>query len=388
MYIANGGNGFRPKDVDAIKNLATTAKEIGEGIGNKGLGFRSIEALTDDVRIFSRIGRKKTDRFDGYCFRFAKVQEIESLLRANGVDATTAGEVARVVPRYLVPRPLHEQPDDVISYARRGYATVIVVPLHTAGAVELAMCQVKALADPDVPLLLFLDRIAEFRIDIETPDRQPDRRRLRRRQSAIDDIPGLPGCRLFKVGVGEDRRFLVVHCEVDKERVLDAVKRSVSRAPQIKRWLDWKGQPIVSVAVGLSTGAVTKECFYTFLPMGDEAESPLFGYLDAPFFADIDRRNADFDLPLNETLIKAAAETCAAAALSIAERRDTDIPQRAVFDLVAWTGEHAEKLDEALKEVGAHCAMRRLFQRLQLKAKRVGPAFPKSVSGRTASFRY
>ena len=54
LYVANGGNGFRWKDVDAIQNLATTAKEIGEGIGNKGLGFRSVEALTDDVRIFSR----------------------------------------------------------------------------------------------------------------------------------------------------------------------------------------------------------------------------------------------------------------------------------------------------------------------------------------------
>ena len=31
-------SGFRRRDVQAIKNLATTAKAIGEGIGNKGLG--------------------------------------------------------------------------------------------------------------------------------------------------------------------------------------------------------------------------------------------------------------------------------------------------------------------------------------------------------------
>ena len=36
LYVANGGAGFRWKDVDAIMNLATTAKEIGESIGNKG----------------------------------------------------------------------------------------------------------------------------------------------------------------------------------------------------------------------------------------------------------------------------------------------------------------------------------------------------------------
>ena len=353
LYVANGGGGFRPEDLDAIKNLAITAKGIGEGIGNKGLGFRSVGALTDDVRIFSRDGRKKTKRFDGYCFRFAHEREIESILQSDGIDADTSRTVARTIPRYLVPLPLYEHPEDVNSYASRGYATVIVVPMVTAEAVDLAERQVKALADPDVPLLLFLDRIAEFRIDVEKPDGQPDlRRRLRRRQIAMDDVPNLAGCRMHEVRVGQDRRFLVVRHEVDKERVVDAVKRSISRAPQIKRWLDWKGQPVVSVAVGLSTSAVTKERFYNFLPMGEEAESPLMGYLDAPFFTDIDRLDANFDLPLNETLMKAAAEACAATALSIVEH-DKDVPQRVVFDLIAWIGEHAEKLDDALEEAGS-----------------------------------
>ena len=352
LYVANEGNGFQPKDVKAIENLATTAKEVGEGIGNKGLGFRSIDALTDDVRIFSRRGRKRTKRFDGYCFRFAREREIEGILRSYGYDAGTSKEVAKTVPRYLVPQPLYEHPEDVIAYARRGYATVIVVPMNTAEAVDLAKFQVKALADPDVPLLLFLDRINEFRIDIEIPGRSPYRRRLSRRQTAMGDTSDLADCRMHEVRVGEDRRFLVVRREVDKERVLNAVKRSIPRARSIERWLGWKGQPSVSVAVGLSTGAVTKGRFYNFLPMGKEAVSPLMGYLDAPFFADIDRRDADFDLPLNETLMKAAAEACVAAALSIV-KHDKDVSQTAVFDLVAWVDKHAKKLDDALEEVGS-----------------------------------
>ena len=353
LYVANGGSAFRRRDVDAIKNLATTAKEIGEGIGNKGLGFRSIEALTDDVRIFSRRGRSESDRFDGYCFRFATVDEIEDLLRERGIDAATARNVAGTVPRYLVPLPLAEAPDDVVSYARRGYASTIVVPLRTAEAIELAKSQVQALAGLDVPLLLFLDRIAEFRIDVETPDGPVHRRRLSRRQTAMGDVPGVAGCRLHEVRVGEDRRFLVVQREVDKTLVLDAVRRSVSRAPQIKRWLDWKGQPTISVAVGLSSGAVAKGRLYNFLPMGDAAVAPLLGHLDAPFFADIDRRNADFDLPLNATLLKAAAEACAHAALHVAGQARTQIPQRAVFDLIAWTDKHAGKLDAALDRMGS-----------------------------------
>ena len=56
------------------------------------------------MQIFSRSGRSESARFDGYCFRFAQVGEIERLLDADGIDAATAREVARTVPRYLVPR--------------------------------------------------------------------------------------------------------------------------------------------------------------------------------------------------------------------------------------------------------------------------------------------
>ena len=352
LYIANGGRGFRKEDVEAIKNIALSAKEVGEGIGNKGLGFRSIESLTDDVRIYSRASARKARRFDGYCFRFAKAREIEDILLSEGIDTDTCREVARTLPRYLVPRSLKQQPDEIVSYARRDYATVIVAPLHTAEAVELAKSQVRALADLDVPLLLFLDRIVEIRIDVEIPNQQSYRRRLHRRQTVIDIVPPLAGYRMYEVGVGEDKRFLVVRREVDKEQLRRAVERSIPKVRQLKRWLNWKGQPVVSVAVGLSPAAMTKGRLYNFLPMGEEAASPLLGYLDAPFFADINRRNADLELPLNKTLMEAAAEACAAAALSIVECNLT-IPQKAVFDLIAWTGEHAEKLDGALDKAGS-----------------------------------
>ena len=353
LYVANGGAGFRWKDVDAIMNLATTAKEIGESIGNKGLGFRSVEALTDDVRIFSRRGREDSKRFEGYCFRFAQWGEIEELLYADGVDTATAGVVARTVPRYLVPLPLAEAPDEVVSYARRGYASVIVLPLRTAESIKLARQQVQALADLDVPLLLFLDRIADFRIDVKSPDGSVQKRRLSRRQTRLDNVPRIAGCRLHEVRVGEDRRFLVVQRRVDKARVLDAVKRSVPRAPQIKRWLEWKGQPTVSVAVGLSAGALAEGRLYNFLPMGEETASPLLCHLDAPFFTEIDRRDADFTLPLNATLMTVAAEACAHAALHLAAQAVMKIPQRPVFDLVAWTGKHAGKLDTAIDGMGS-----------------------------------
>jgi anti-sigma regulatory factor (Ser/Thr protein kinase) len=67
--VANRGRVFNERDVNAIMNLATSGKEIGEGIGNKGLGFRSIEAISDDVRIYSRSEDRGSSSFDGYCSR-------------------------------------------------------------------------------------------------------------------------------------------------------------------------------------------------------------------------------------------------------------------------------------------------------------------------------
>ena len=130
LYVANGGSGFRRKDVDTIMNIATTEKQIGEGIGNKGLGFRSVEALTDDVRIFSNRTTHRSSMFDGYCFRFATTDEIENFLCANGIDEATARIVAATIPRYLVPLPLSTQPDEIVEYAPH-FATVIAVPLYT-----------------------------------------------------------------------------------------------------------------------------------------------------------------------------------------------------------------------------------------------------------------
>jgi len=53
LLVANKGRSFSRSNLDAIRYIGTSDKEIGEGIGNKGLGFRSVEALTNDVHIYS-----------------------------------------------------------------------------------------------------------------------------------------------------------------------------------------------------------------------------------------------------------------------------------------------------------------------------------------------
>ena len=358
LYIANGGNGFQKKDVDSITNLAISSKTIGEGIGNKGLGFRSIEALTDDVKIFSQKGKgkKNSRKFDGYCFGFSNTSEIKSLLRDINmtIDDTVIEEVANTISQYLVPKPLKDQPENITSYAKNGYATVIVLPLRTTEAVTLARTQAQMLVDLEVPILLFLDRIAEIRIDIESPNEKPISRRLRRRQEDLGNMSRISDrdCKLYEVNVGSGQRFLLARGYLDKDQVLKAVKKSIQQAPQLKRWLDWEGEPQVSVAVGLSSSAVTDGRLYNFLPMGEAAKSPLIGHINAPFFTHIDRRDANLNLPLNEIFVMAAAEICAATALFIVENK-MPISSQVVFDLFAWTGEHARELDKALEELNS-----------------------------------
>ena len=371
LYIANGGSGFGPKNVKAIKNVAISSKEVGEGIGNKGLGFRSIETLTDDVRIFSQqgMGKSGAKRFNGYCFGFSSKDEIEAELRSfEEIDAAARNEITRTMPRYMVPKYLDTQPAEVTAFAGQGYATVIVAPLKTVEAVNLAREQVKLLANLDVPLLLFLERIVKVEIDIQQFDQDPFSCCLKKRQKSLTSKISLAtkkspttksrlsrllkGSTLHEVDVGGQCKFLVVRHEVDKNRVHDAVKKSIPSAPQLKNWLNWQGQPTVSVAVDLSDAAVTNARLYNFLPMGREAESPLTGYIDAPFFTDIDRRGLDLSLPLNETLLEVAAEVCADAALAIV-KHGLPIKQQAVFDLFAWTGQYAYKLDAALIKYGS-----------------------------------
>ena len=66
LFVANGGRGFNWPNVNAIRNVGVSSKTVGEGIGNKGLGFRSVETLSDDPRIYSQAEARSADRFDGY----------------------------------------------------------------------------------------------------------------------------------------------------------------------------------------------------------------------------------------------------------------------------------------------------------------------------------
>ncbi|MET9160626.1 hypothetical protein ABZX56_23090 [Streptomyces parvulus] len=64
LYVANEGAVFAEENFRAITELALSSKAAGEGIGNKGLGFRSVLQLTDWPEIYSK-SSPDSQVFDG-----------------------------------------------------------------------------------------------------------------------------------------------------------------------------------------------------------------------------------------------------------------------------------------------------------------------------------
>jgi hypothetical protein len=350
LLVANKGRAFNESNLEAIRNIGTSDKEIGEGIGNKGLGFRSVEALTDDVQIYSADDTRHSARFGGYCFRFATIDEIATELKLLGASDAVAIKVAASIPRYLIPVAVEYQSDEICQLSKLGYATVVALPLDSAAAIDLARKQVNAVLESSAPVLLFLDRVSSLDVEITTQDEPPDPKRLTRKVTAI--AAELPvGMRMERIILDGQADYLVARQILPKVKVLNAVKASISAAPPLKRWLAWKGDAVVSVAVPLDAPVIVTPRLFNFLPMDALAVSPMAGHIDAPFFADIDRRSIKSDLPLNKYLLEAGARAAAQSAMAIVHG-ETGLPANAVIDLAAWSGLHMPKIFEAFAALG------------------------------------
>jgi len=352
LIVANSGSGFTFENVQAIRNIATSTKEIGEGIGNKGVGFRSVEALTDDVRIYSRLGHAGSGHFDGYCFRFAAGEEVASRARALGHSREASEVVAASMPRYLAAVPTRVVPTAIQQLAQAGYATAVELPLMSVEAVSLAREQFEELISSEAPILLFLDRIGSLAFELEMPEAQRTRTVLQRTKAAREDVEGLGGCWLETVTLEPGARtWQLVRRVVQSPRIVDAVTRSIPQDKLLKQWLDWKGEAIVSLAVPLGDAPLSQGRLYTFLPMAAESVAPLRAHLDAPFYTSIDRRRAKLELPLNAELLDAAAEAAAAAVLHLTTSHPY-VDERICVDLAAWQRSDLPRLSKAFSAMG------------------------------------
>jgi hypothetical protein len=95
LYVANDGVPFSSANFLAIIGFGLSDKSAGEGIGNKGLGFRSVLRLTDRPEVYSRDPDDPSDRgFSGYSFRFPTDDELAALAEDEQLGKRLVAEVS------------------------------------------------------------------------------------------------------------------------------------------------------------------------------------------------------------------------------------------------------------------------------------------------------
>jgi hypothetical protein len=179
LYVANTGRGFSDSNFDAITDIAQSDKRPEEGIGNKGIGFKSVLQLSRTPEVYStpcEPGVTPDDR--GYCFRFADESDIVDHLHSMGVEVQVSSDVQQDVFHLCLPVPLPQVPAVVDELLIDGYVTVIRLPLKSAEARQEAATQIRQLSD-DPPALLFLRRIAELCIQSVASGERSERAMLR-----------------------------------------------------------------------------------------------------------------------------------------------------------------------------------------------------------------
>lgn len=327
LVVANTGNPFSPSNFDAICDVAQSDKRADEGIGNKGIGFKSTLQLCRVPEIYSSSAPGSTV-FDGYCFRFATDDD---LLAAVDGDKERAFELSRDVFHLCLPLAVSSVPPAIASLRSDGYVTAIRLPLKSEAARDEAVEEVLAL-ESDAPILLFLRRIST--LVVEERRGEEVRRRIHAREER-DGIEIDDRSTVSEVDLGDHQTFLVAERIIDAESFRSAIERSVEADRISAGWSDWTGE--ARVGIGVSTGTTPAEGrLYTFLPMGPHARAPLAAHVNAPFFAKLARVDFEESVPLNDFLLDEVASLAAALVLS-AKAGNLPIEPTVVADLLTWS---------------------------------------------------
>lgn len=353
LYVANRGSGFAWDNVKAISNIALSNKPVNAGIGNKGIGFRSVLQICTCPEIFSVYGAAGTGSFDGYCFRFADEEDLLALINADASNASDALAIAREmaanIPCWHVPVPANLSPE-VARFAQAGFATVVRLPLKSDDALALVQTEIDSLLQLQVPLHLFLNRVGRISILRNGVDEtQLDRRVLQtwsiQPQDWTTDSPIEYAC--IQLGA---QRFLVAEWDVDEAPFRKTLEASLAKKEIPETWRRWEGYARVSVAVPLGR-SIDSGRLYCFLPLGHEGKAPFAGYVNANFYTKMDRRTVNVAIGLNKFFLEMAAWVSCQAVNFLIEQNWTESPA-AVVSLLCWDDAYLAQLRHSLGSDG------------------------------------
>lgn len=344
LYVANRGHGFTKGNVEALTDLGLSDKKVGSGIGNKGLGFRSVLFITQDPQIYSRQNPGDGDDFDGFCFRFAHADDFKEFL-----DGILFERAKQDIPPFHVPLPLVEIPERLQPFAAAGFVTVIRLPVQSKYARDEVFRVMDELRKTSAPILLFLKRIRSLEVIVEG---DPGKSFSLTREEIIQDFGSGSSRDAFSLVIlnGNQRYFTAWH-NISENNVKKAIQVSIDQKKINPVWSDWAGDGELSVAVDM-TAEHANTRLYTYLPMGERAISPFRGHLQGCFYTEGNRTDFRPDIPVNTLFLEEAVELCARAIVairSVAEDRRYFSSKleagKLIIDLLVWKQSPGHKTD-------------------------------------------
>lgn len=349
LYVANTGRGFTASNARRIRSLGLSDKPIGEGIGNKGIGFKSVLQVCTTPEVYSTLPGGDP----GFCFRFARPEDVPELV---GGDPVKVQQVIEEVSLFSITLPTNATPEMVTALWAEGYVTVVRLPLDE-GAEETVTDRLDELEASEVPLMLFLRRLERVTIRREQGD-DCGEHVLTRSQQIVPAVVGDFVCDLVSLNRGGT--YLVLSRGVEPDAYRSAVREAIDHRQLDPRYEDSSSAVEVSVAVPYGSADAHPGRCYTFLPLGRKAPSPFAGHLNAPFYTDLSRRDIDETNPLNRLLLDTAAGLSLDAADAFTRWHD-DFSPSAILDLLCWDGERLQVLASHAAARGAPLAERPLL---------------------------
>lgn len=343
LYVANRGRGFVEANLKAITNIALSSKPVNAGIGNKGLGFRSVLQVCTWPEIYSVDGEGGSGQFDGFCFRFATLKDLQEHVPER--SASLAAEMEINLPCWHVPVPVAPS-ERVARFALEGYATVVRLPLKSKDALQTVLAQIKVLLNLKTPLQVFLERIR--RISIDDGSGSPvhmDRKVLYRQTFEPEQFQADSPIVFEHLRLGAEE-FVAAHWETDEADFKAALAGSLEKEEVPESWNSWEGRATVSVAVPLGAPLETGT-LYCFLPLGAEGKAPFAGYINANFYTKMDRRSVDASIQLNEFFMDMAAWLCCQLIGFLVESKLERAPG-AVVNLLCWDDDYVEQIAHSM----------------------------------------
>lgn len=333
LYVANGGRPLSQSNFERMATLGESDKPIGEGIGNKGVGFKSVFQICDVPEIYSARDRRDP-MFNGYSFRLGTREDLLEMLDGDDIRAD---QVEKNLSLSMLTVPLSSVPPRAKALREQGYVTVLRMPATSPRAAKEVQERIGRLLNSPAPIMLFLDRLSSMTIQSSS---QSECEVLSRNELPAESF----GKRVVLNG---SIRFRVFSFAVPQDRLLSALQESVDEGALDARWLEWDATAEVSVAVG-DGWEVSAPHAFTYLPMGDDAAAPFSGHINAPFVTDFARLGLDAEQPVNRLLLESAAELCVRSA---EELMVTDLDANSVVDLTAWAANKLSIVDEACKRL-------------------------------------